>query len=117
MGILVGENTYRASAHAIEYEEQEPIVAKGTAEPVRVWRAIRICEATTRGRARAAARPLADREHAGASGARDDRRRSRRRQDAPADGACGTARGRGRGPLSRRLPLLRRGHHVLAGAA
>jgi len=54
MGILVGESTYNASAHAIEYEEQEPIVAKGKAEPVRVWRAVRVREATTRGRTRTA---------------------------------------------------------------
>jgi class 3 adenylate cyclase/tetratricopeptide (TPR) repeat protein len=60
MGILVGENTYRASAHAIEYEEQEPIVAKGKAEPVRVWRALRVRDATTRGRTRDA--PLVGRE-------------------------------------------------------
>src|SRR5205085_719382 len=36
-GILVGEVTYRASMHAIEYAEHEPIAAKGKAEPVRVW--------------------------------------------------------------------------------
>src|SRR5215470_4552311 len=34
-GILVGEQTYRATAHAIEYAEHEPIEAKGKSEPVR----------------------------------------------------------------------------------
>src|SRR5918992_5910754 len=36
-GIAVGEATFRATAHAFEYEEAEPIAAKGKAEPVRVW--------------------------------------------------------------------------------
>ena len=30
-GILVGEETYRATAHTIEYREHEPIEAKGKA--------------------------------------------------------------------------------------
>src|SRR5580765_4458777 len=33
-GILVGEETYRATANAIEYADHEPIEAKGKAEPV-----------------------------------------------------------------------------------
>src|SRR5581483_6102569 len=40
MGILVGEETFRASRHAIEYREHEPIEAKGKAEPVRVWEVV-----------------------------------------------------------------------------
>src|SRR5215208_6142626 len=36
-GIVVGELTYDATKHAIEYEEAEPVEAKGKAEPVRVW--------------------------------------------------------------------------------
>ncbi len=36
-GIAVGESTFRATAHVFEYEEAEPITAKGKAEPVRVW--------------------------------------------------------------------------------
>jgi len=40
-GILVGAATYRATSHAIEYDETEPIRAKGKAEPVAVWIAIR----------------------------------------------------------------------------
>src|SRR5712691_12718072 len=49
-GILVGEETYRASKHAIEYAEHESIAAKGKAEPVRVWQALAVREATARGR-------------------------------------------------------------------
>jgi class 3 adenylate cyclase len=39
-GILVGETTYRATRHAIEYREAEPVEAKGKAEPVPVWEAV-----------------------------------------------------------------------------
>src|SRR5258705_5024129 len=49
-GILVGEVTYRASMHAIEYAEHESIAAKGKAEPVRVWQALGLREVTARGR-------------------------------------------------------------------
>lgn len=50
MGVLVGEETYRATTHAIEYREHEPIVAKGKAEPVPVWEAVRVREdGTARG--------------------------------------------------------------------
>ncbi|HWJ43892.1 MAG TPA: AAA family ATPase [Gaiellaceae bacterium] len=40
-GVLVGEETYRATRPTIEYEEVEPVVAKGKAAPVRAWRALR----------------------------------------------------------------------------
>jgi class 3 adenylate cyclase/tetratricopeptide (TPR) repeat protein len=40
-GILVGEATYRATAHAIDYEDTAPIQAKGKAQPVPVWIAVR----------------------------------------------------------------------------
>jgi class 3 adenylate cyclase/tetratricopeptide (TPR) repeat protein len=54
-GILVGELTYRATVHAIDYEEHEPIEAKGKSEPVPVWRVIGCkTEAPARGRAREA---------------------------------------------------------------
>jgi class 3 adenylate cyclase/tetratricopeptide (TPR) repeat protein len=36
-GVLVGEVTYRGTSRVIEYEEAEPIQAKGKTEPVRVW--------------------------------------------------------------------------------
>src|SRR3989440_9310216 len=33
-GVLVGESTYRATRHVIDYEEAEPVVAKGKSEPL-----------------------------------------------------------------------------------
>jgi class 3 adenylate cyclase/tetratricopeptide (TPR) repeat protein len=36
-GILVGETTYRATRHVVEYHVAEPVVAKGKVEPVTVW--------------------------------------------------------------------------------
>src|SRR5919204_5630918 len=36
-GILVGETTQRATMHAIEYRQREPVTAKGKAKPVPVW--------------------------------------------------------------------------------
>ena len=39
-GVLVSEPTYRATRDVIDYEEREPVVAKGKTEPVRVWEAV-----------------------------------------------------------------------------
>ena len=39
-GILVGEQTYRATAHAIEYREVEPVQGKGKSEPIPAWEAV-----------------------------------------------------------------------------
>jgi class 3 adenylate cyclase/tetratricopeptide (TPR) repeat protein len=39
-GILVGEGTYRATRHAIDYREAPPVEAKGKSEPVNVWEAL-----------------------------------------------------------------------------
>ena len=39
-GILVGEQTYRATERVIEYRATDPIVAKGKPEPVAVWEAV-----------------------------------------------------------------------------
>jgi class 3 adenylate cyclase/tetratricopeptide (TPR) repeat protein len=39
-GVLVGEQTYRATRDAIEYREAPPVEAKGKAEPVQVWEAV-----------------------------------------------------------------------------
>jgi class 3 adenylate cyclase/tetratricopeptide (TPR) repeat protein len=39
-GILVGEITYRATRHAIEYREAGPAHGKGKAEPIPVWEAV-----------------------------------------------------------------------------
>ena len=36
--VVVGETTYRATAHLFRYEPLEPIRAKGKAEPVPLWR-------------------------------------------------------------------------------
>src|SRR3954467_3574884 len=40
MGILVGEQPYRATTHVIEYRECEAIDAKGKAEPLPVWEVV-----------------------------------------------------------------------------
>jgi class 3 adenylate cyclase len=39
-GILVGETTYRATNHAIDYREAEPVEAKGKSASVPVWEAV-----------------------------------------------------------------------------
>ena len=39
-GVLVGEQTYRATAQAIDYREAEPVVGKGKSEPVPAWEAL-----------------------------------------------------------------------------
>ncbi len=39
-GVLVGESTYRATAHAIVYETADSFEAKGKREPVQVWLAV-----------------------------------------------------------------------------
>jgi class 3 adenylate cyclase len=40
-GILVGEETYRATRSLIEYEEADPVSVKGKREPCNVWLAVR----------------------------------------------------------------------------
>jgi class 3 adenylate cyclase len=44
--IIVGDETYVATRGAISYEPVEPIIAKGKAEPIPVWRAIQAASAT-----------------------------------------------------------------------
>jgi predicted ATPase/class 3 adenylate cyclase len=39
-GVLVGEVTYRATDRAIRYADAESVVAKGKADPIRVWQAL-----------------------------------------------------------------------------
>ena len=39
-GVLVGEQTHRATRHVIDYREAEDVVAKGKSEPVHVWQAV-----------------------------------------------------------------------------
>src|SRR6201987_153344 len=38
--IVVGEETYRATRGAIEYEPVEPVTAKGKSAPIEAWRAV-----------------------------------------------------------------------------
>ena len=38
-GVAVGEQTYRATSRVFEYEQLEPVVVKGKAEPLALWRA------------------------------------------------------------------------------
>jgi class 3 adenylate cyclase len=40
-GVLVGEQTFRATEQEIEYEEAEPVVGKGKKDPIPAWRALR----------------------------------------------------------------------------
>jgi class 3 adenylate cyclase len=39
-GVLVGESTYRATRHVVEYAEADAVTAKGKAEPLPVWEAV-----------------------------------------------------------------------------
>jgi class 3 adenylate cyclase/tetratricopeptide (TPR) repeat protein len=39
-GIVVGEATYRATGHVIEYREVEPVQAKGKSEPIPIWEVV-----------------------------------------------------------------------------
>jgi class 3 adenylate cyclase/tetratricopeptide (TPR) repeat protein len=47
-GVLVDERTFRSCRGAIEFEEAEPITAKGKAEPVPVWVAVGVHESPVR---------------------------------------------------------------------
>ncbi len=38
-GVTVGERTFRATRHAVEYTRLEPLTLKGKAEPVEAWEA------------------------------------------------------------------------------
>jgi class 3 adenylate cyclase/tetratricopeptide (TPR) repeat protein len=39
-GILVGETTYRATRDEIQYQQAEPVVAKGKSDPIEVWEVV-----------------------------------------------------------------------------
>ena len=41
-GVLVDEETHRATVHAIDYRPVDPVAAKGKAEPVPVWQAVAV---------------------------------------------------------------------------
>ena len=75
-GILVGEATYRATRHVIDYREAPPVEAKGKSEPVKVWEAVR-CPLALRQRRRAEAADAARRPRARAKPARRRVRRTR----------------------------------------
>jgi class 3 adenylate cyclase/tetratricopeptide (TPR) repeat protein len=59
-GILVGEETYRATNGRITYEQTEPLTVKGKAAPVRAWLAV---AAASFGRERPKMAPLIGRDH------------------------------------------------------
>jgi DNA-binding SARP family transcriptional activator len=40
ISVLVGEQTFRATRHAIEYREAEPVAARERSTPIRVWEAV-----------------------------------------------------------------------------
>jgi class 3 adenylate cyclase/tetratricopeptide (TPR) repeat protein len=61
-GILVGEQTYRATERMIEYRETEPVVAKGKSEPIPVWEVVQARSRFGVDISRDAATPLVGRE-------------------------------------------------------
>jgi predicted ATPase/class 3 adenylate cyclase len=62
-GILVGEQTFRATERAIAYRPAEPVVAKGKAEPVAAWEALEARSRFGVDVARRSAAPLVGRDH------------------------------------------------------
>ena len=61
-GVLVGEQTRRATEHAIDYRAVEPVLAKGKSEPVRAWEAVEARSRLGVGVAQTATVPLVGRE-------------------------------------------------------
>ena len=79
--VLVSDSTYRATSRSIDYEQAEPIEAKGKSEPLGVWIAV--------GHARASASTSSRRDgHSSWDGARA---RSPRRGARPREGRAGAA--------------------------
>ncbi len=62
-GILVGEQTFRATERAIEYRDAEPVTAKGKAEPIAVWEVVQTRSRLGVDVARAHRTPLVGRGH------------------------------------------------------
>jgi class 3 adenylate cyclase/tetratricopeptide (TPR) repeat protein len=46
--ILVGRESYEATAHAVEYEDADALAARGKVDPVDVWEAVRLKESPAR---------------------------------------------------------------------
>ena len=61
-GILVGEQTFRATERAIAYRVAEPVVAKGKADPVPAWEALEASSRFGVDVARRSAAPLVGRD-------------------------------------------------------
>src|SRR5205085_3255958 len=60
-GILVGETTYRSTRSVIDYDEADPVEAKGKAELIAVWQ-VRDAHARVRREAVSTAAPVVGRE-------------------------------------------------------
>jgi class 3 adenylate cyclase/tetratricopeptide (TPR) repeat protein len=41
-GVVVGENTHRATRDVVDYEALEPVTVKGKSEPLAIWRALAV---------------------------------------------------------------------------
>ena len=61
-GVVVGAMTYRATCDAIEYEESPTVRAKGKAEPIPCWQALRAISRVGETRRRQDATPLIGRQ-------------------------------------------------------
>jgi class 3 adenylate cyclase/tetratricopeptide (TPR) repeat protein len=62
-GILVGETTYRATRHTIDYREHDRVQAKGKAKPIPVWEAVEARSRLGVDLLRQVRSPLVGREH------------------------------------------------------
>ena len=128
-GILVGEQTHRATREVIDYRDAQPVVAKGKSEPVPVWEAVRGTVTLRRRRAPArrgvARRPRTralhprrgprTRQGRAHTAARDARRRAGDRQEPARLGALRNDRARRRARVLAPGPLasVRRGRELL----
>jgi class 3 adenylate cyclase len=61
--LVVGEQTFQTTAQAIDYEELEPISAKGKADPLSLWLAVRAPRPLGTEHDEGARAPLVGREH------------------------------------------------------
>ena len=124
--VLIGEETYRLVRDAVAVEPVAPIAAKGKAEPLT---AFRLLEASAHGplprragtplvgRGEELARLEAEFDGVGAGLPAGHRRRRGRGRQVAAHRGAGRANRRPRPDRARRLPLLRRGDHLLGDRA